>query len=275
MIAASLGTAHNNGITYFFSPQWEKYKFISHGFSSRSGGVSEGPFASLNLGYREGDVPGAVTENRRKFLEIFGQKPGSLVCGEQVHGINVHLVEKSVFYDYNDQGRVIPAADALVTTEPGEVLGALSADCLISFFLDPITPAIGLAHAGWRGTCSGILAGVVDSMCRFLGSKAEQLEVFMAPCIGETCYEVGGEVLDFCAGSLWKEDIVFLPGITPGRPFLDLQKTNFNILQKMGVQPGKIFGNKCCTCCNQHLFYSHRGVKGRPTGRQMGIIFLR
>jgi len=275
MITVALGAARKNGITYFFFPQWEKYKFINHGFSSRSGGVSKGPFASLNLGYSGWDVPGAVNENRRRFLEIFGQKLDSLVCGEQVHGTRVHLVEKSFYFASKDQGRVIPATDALITAEPGVVLGALSADCLISFFLDPVTPAIGLAHAGWRGTCSGILAGVVKSMCRFFGSKAEQLEVFMAPCIGGSCYEVGGEVLDFCAGSLWVEDIVFLPGKTPDHPFLDLQKTNFNILKRMGIQPGKIYGNKCCTCCNQHLFYSYRGIKGRSTGRQMGIIFLR
>ena len=74
MITVALGAARKNGITYFFFPQWEKYKFINHGFSSRSGGVSKGPFASLNLGYSGGDVPGAVNENRRRFLEIFGQK---------------------------------------------------------------------------------------------------------------------------------------------------------------------------------------------------------
>ena len=169
MITVALGAARKNGITYFFFPQWEKYKFINHGFSSRSGGVSKGPFASLNLGYSGGDVPGAVNENRRRFLEIFGQKLDSLVCGEQVHGTGVHLVEKSFYFASKDQGRVIPATDALITAEPGVVLGALSADCLISFSWTQL-----LRQLDWRmrvaRTCSGILAGVVKSMCRFLAA---------------------------------------------------------------------------------------------------------
>ena len=276
MINSVLKTVCKNGITYFIFPRWEKYTFIGHGFSSRLGGVSEGSFASLNLSHRVGDFPGAVNENLKRFLGIWEQTTGSLVCGEQVHGTSVFSVEENVTCnDSSGKGRVIPAVDALVTAVPGVVLGALSADCLISFFLDPLTPAIGLAHAGWRGTCSGILAGVVDSMRHYFGSKIDQLEVYLSPCIRECCYEVGEEVLNFCAVSPWRKDIVFIPGITSGRPFLDLQKTNFNILQGLGIRAEKIYRSGYCTCCNQHLFYSYRGAKGSPTGRQMGIFFLR
>ena len=112
-----------------------KHTFIGHGFSSRLGGVSEGSFASLNLSHRVGDFPGAVNENLKRFLGIWEQTTGSLVCGEQVHGTSVFSVEENVTCnDSSGKGRVIPAVDALVTAVPGVVLGALSADCLISFF---------------------------------------------------------------------------------------------------------------------------------------------
>lgn len=261
-----------NGITLFLFPRWEKEGLVGHGFSTRLGGVSQGPFASLNLGLKRGDAPEAVIENRRRFLGIWGKKQEELFCGEQVHGKNVFLLQR----DFLKKGhREIPATDALITKEPQLVLGAFSADCLIAFFWDPLRIAIGIAHAGWRGTFKGILAHVIEAMEKEFKSDPEFLEVLMAPSIGPCCYEVGKEVLDTAKLSPWGKEAVFYPGLRPGRFFLDLQKTNINILRKAGVNPSKIITGEFCTCCHRELFYSYRGAKGSRTGSQMGIIFLR
>jgi polyphenol oxidase len=259
------------GIPYFFLPRWKKWGFLKHGFSSRNGGVSKGPFTSLNLGLRGGDRAEAISENRRRFLDIWGQKEENLICGEQVHGTEVFLVNESFPREVSSK---IPATDALVTATPGMLLGAFSADCLLAFFVDPSVPAIGIAHAGWRGTCMGILDHVVNSMCLNLGAVTGSIEVLLAPSIGACCYEVGKDVLDICAASPWREEIVFCPGRRPGHPFLDLQETNFNILCKAGIRPENIYRSDYCTHCNQHLFYSYRREGGGPTGSQMGIIIL-
>lgn len=267
----TLEIAESGDLTYFFLPRWEKWGFLKHGFSSRNGGVSQGPFTSLNLGFRGGDRIDAVHENRRRFLGLWGQKEENLICGEQVHGAEVFLVNEPLAREDNGQ---IPATDALVTAEPGMLLGAFSADCLLAFFVDPSVPAIGLAHAGWRGTCMGILDRVVKAMSLNFGAGTDSIEVLLAPSIGACCYEVGKEVLNISSVSPWREEIVFSPGTRPGHPFLDLQETNFNILCRAGIRPGNIFRSDYCTHCSQHLFYSYRREGGGPTGSQMGIIFL-
>jgi polyphenol oxidase len=212
----TLEIAEKDGISYFFLPRWEKWDIFKHGFSSRVGGVSQGPFTSLNLGFRGADRPEAIHENRRRFLGLWGQKEENLICGEQVHGAEVFLIDQSFKCKGNLQ---IPATDALVTAESGMILGAFSADCLLAFFVDPSVPAIGLAHAGWRGTCKGILDRVVDAMCLNLGAKKDSIEVLFAPSIGACCYEVGKEVLNISSASPFREEIVFCPRDKTGTSF--------------------------------------------------------
>ncbi|RJX29043.1 MAG: peptidoglycan editing factor PgeF [Dethiobacter sp.] len=268
----ALSLTEKDGIYYLFFPRWEKSGMVGHGFSTRLGGISKGPFAYLNLGLKGGDSPENVSKNRKSFLGIWGKQEGDLLYGEQVHGKEVFLVDR----DFLDKGsREIPATDALITKERQVLLGAFSADCFLTFFLDPEVPAIGVAHAGWRGTLMGILAGVVEAMNEKFSSKPDALEVLLAPAIGPCCYEVGKEVLELCNASPWSSDTVFYPGIRPGHSFLDLQKTNCNILRKVGIKPANIITNGFCTCCNQDLFYSYRGAKGKATGSHLGIIFLR
>lgn len=261
-----------DGVTFFLYPRWEKEGLVGHGFSTRLGGLSRGVFASLNLGLKGGDSPEIVGKNRQRFLGIWGKGEKDLYYGEQVHGKEVFLVDRLFL---SKGSREIPGTDAVITSEPQVLLGAFSADCLLVFFLDPGAPAIGVAHAGWRGTFSGILPGVVEAMNKSFGSEPGSLEVLMAPSIGPCCYEVGEDVMDIAAASHWGREAVFYPGIRPGHRFLDLQKTNSNILCKVGVRPFNIITNEFCTCCRPDLFYSYRGAKRGATGSHMGIIFLR
>lgn len=268
----SLHLHEKNKISFLLFPRWEKEGFVGHGFSTRLGGSSTGPFAGLNLGLKGGDDPGIVAKNRQRFLNVWGKSTQDLFYGEQVHGKNVFRVTAEFI---KQSVREIPATDALVTAEKQVLLGAFSADCLLVILLDRKTPAVGIAHAGWRGTLGGILAAVVQSMENNFQSEPGSLEVLMGPAIGPCCYAVGKEVLDFCAGSPWGKEAVFYPGPGPENPFLDLQRTNRNILCRAGVQPANIFMNGYCTHCRGDLFYSYRGAGGVATGSQMGIIYLK
>lgn len=267
-----LQRSEKKGITYFFLPQWETSGLVGHGFSSRRGGVSRVPFAELNLGYKGGDRPQAVQENRRRFLGVWKKKRQDLFYSEQVHASNVFLVTAKML---SPGCRELPAADALITRDPKVVLGAFAADCLLIYFLDPETPALGLAHAGWRGTMLGIALNVVQAMQNKFATRAESLQVLMAPAIQPHCYEVGGEVLQAAAVNRRKTDLVFWPGKKKTHPCFNLQETNKNMLCRLGLKKENIFISKYCTHCNPNLFYSYRRSGGKMLGSQMGIIFLR
>jgi YfiH family protein len=267
-----LQKTEKKGITYFFLPQWEACGLVGHGFSSRRGGVSRAPCDELNLGYKGGDRPQDVVENRRRFLSIWKKKKQDLFYGEQVHANKVLLVDEKMWpAGYGE----LLAADALITREPGVVLGAFAADCLLIYFLDPQTPALGLAHAGWRGTMQGIAPGVVQAMQNNFATRVEALQVLMAPAIQPPCYEVGAAVLQAAAASGWKTDLVFWPGKRRSHPHFNLPETNKNMLCRLGIKKENIFSSNYCTHCNPDLFYSYRRSGGKMTGSQMGIIFLR
>ncbi|MEW5921817.1 MAG: peptidoglycan editing factor PgeF [Bacillota bacterium] len=256
------------GITYFYYPPWEKSGQVRHGFSSRLGGISEGPFAELNLGYKGGDKPAAVSENRRRFLDLWGKEERDLVHGEQVHGTNIALVGAK------RTAAVIPETDGLITADPGTVIGAFSADCLLTYLWDAEVPAIGLVHAGWRGTLGGILFQAVEAMRERLTARPGRLQALLAPSIGPCCYEVGSDVIGVARSSAWRDQVVFYPSIRKDHAFLDLRSTNRNILLAAGLQAGSINMSTLCTRCNSRLFYSYRQSGGKVTGSQMGLFFL-
>ncbi len=261
----------NNGITYFYYPPWEKSMQVGLGFSSRCGGVSKDPYDALNLGYKWGDQPAAVTENRRRFLAVWEKEEQALVCGDQVHGTNIALVS------HNNAATLIPATDGLITADPEIVLGAFSADCLLIYLWEPDARAIGLVHAGWRGTLGGIIYYAVETMQERLGARPHRILALPAPCIRPCCYEIGPDVIELAAGSYWADQAVFYPSPKKGHAHLDLQLTNQNILLSAGIQPGNIGDGSLCTHCNPRLFYSYRraAAAGQATGSHMGIIFLK
>ncbi len=249
-------TSQKKGLKYFFLPAWEKTGLVKHGFSARK---------------NNNERPDVDREERARFLKIWAKNEEELFSGEQVHGTAVCTVDRAAF---RRRKREFPGVDALVTAERGAVLGAFSADCLLALFWDAAVPAVGIAHAGWRGSCMGILSRVIEVFRYSFNTKPQDLQVLMGPSIGPCCYEVGDEVLHLCSGSPWKKEIVFYPGFREGHSFLDLRKTNSNILSGAGVNRENIHVSYYCTRCNQHLFYSYRGAGGRHTGSLMGIIFL-
>lgn len=259
-------------IPFFSLPLWEKMNICGHGFSSRLGGNGDGKNFSFDLGFKGGEDPLTVAGNRERFLAIWGKKNTDLFCGEQVHGREVAVIGSE---EISASKRIFPATDALITAEREVVLGAFSADCLLVFFLEPSISVAGIAHAGWRGTCKGIVARIVHLMREKFAADSKKIQVLMSPSIGPCCYEVGDEVIESCRTSPWREEMVLNPGGTNGRFYFDLQASNRNILLKEGLKPEHIFTNDFCTKCDDKLFYSYRRAGGTATGSHMGIIFLR
>ena len=214
-------------------------------FSTREGGVSQGPYASLNLGRLTGDDVERVDENRRRLCAEAGADVDRLALNRQIHSTHVHRAEAGV------HGR---PGDGLWTDEPDLPVVAMSADCLpIALVRDGELPAVAVLHAGWRGLVDGIVAEGV----RTLGGR---LRAAIGPAIGPCCYEVGPEVAERFAAA-WG------PGLVHGR-ILDLWSAAERALAAAGVED--VHRVDLCTHCNPDRFFSHRRT-GKPRGVQ-GVI---
>lgn len=227
-------------------------------FSTRLGGVSEGPYRSLNLGILTADDGAHVTQNRDLVAEALGREPETIVMGRQVHGSHVEVRQSSD----GRADRPIGEADAQVTRSPSLTPLVLVADCVPLVLVT--RDAVAAVHCGWRG----VVAGVIDRALEALRGSAEGSEVRAAigPGIGVCCYEVGEEVR--AAFQRAGHDQEVLPA---GR--LDLALAVRRVLECHGVDPHAIAAAGLCTSCNPELFFSHRR-DGGVTGRQGGLAWL-
>lgn len=167
-----------------------------HGFCGRAGGISGGIFASLNTGFGSSDDPAGVSENRRRAVDAVA--PGTrLVTVHQVHSATV-VVADAAFADGSDLV-ARPQADALVTDDPGIVLGVLAADCAPVLFADVAAGVVGAAHAGWKGALYGVLPATVAAMVA-LGARRKGIVAAIGPCIAQPSYEVRDDYADSFVG---------------------------------------------------------------------------
>ncbi|NLA57710.1 MAG: peptidoglycan editing factor PgeF [Firmicutes bacterium] len=241
------------------------------GFSGRQGGVSKGAYTSLNLGLHVGDQEEHVVENRRRFCEALDIDLEGWVAAEQVHGNDVAVVGRK------DRGRgafsrvtALPAVDGLVTKEAGVWLTCYYADCVPLIFWDTRGRAVGIAHAGWRGTLAQVGMRVVEAMVETFCLGPKDIHVLVGPAIGSCCYSVGEEL-----AVLFEEKFGEKPLIRKeGRIHLDLKAANRESLVRGGIPPGQVYLSKLCTSCLPGVFFSHRRDKS-PTGRMAAVIGLR
>ena len=159
---------------------------VRHGFFTRQGGVSEGPFASLNCGFGSGDSPHRVVHNRAIAMDCLGLPADRLVTARQIHSATVVTVERPW------RREEAPRADGLVTATPGIALGVLAADCAPILLHEPVAKVIGAAHAGWRGALAGVAEAVIAQMTA-LGAERRRIRAAIGPCITQRSYEVGPE----------------------------------------------------------------------------------
>lgn len=239
---------------------------VPHGFTTRLGGVSTGVLDSLNLGMNRGDAPENVVENYRRLGAAIGFDPGWAVLTRQTHSNIVRLVtrEDCRGLDHRDY----PECDGLVTNDPGVTLVIFTADCTPILFYDPITGAVGAAHAGWRGTAADIAGKTVEAMVKNFGCKAENIRAAIGPNIGPCHFETDVDVPDAMIAALGEEARAFI--WKKGEKYhLDLKKINALFLRRAGVRQIQI--SEDCTYCKHDVFWSHRYTAG-SRGSQGAVI---
>lgn len=261
-------------VPYLTYDSLSEIKFINHAFSTRLGGVSEGEFTSMNTAFNRGDAPENVTENYRRFCQSAGFDFESLVASAQDHHTFVRAVTKA------DRGvgvfkpRDIASVDALITNETGVTLVTYYADCTPLFFVDTKNKAIGLAHAGWRGTVGRIGEKVIQKMAECYGTAPADIVAAIGPAISVCCYEVDQPCADqfFALEGLDSGKFVFPKD--GGKYMIDLLETNRQILIAAGVTENNITLSDLCTNCHPDLLWSHRATKGHR-GTMSAFLSLR
>ncbi len=263
-------TDTTGGIAVVRDPGLAAEPGVIHGFSTRTGGVSSGPYATLNLGPRSGDDPSAVATNRRLLLAALGLEAARVAAPRQVHSADVATLHAG---DPLPENHVFPG-DAIVTDTPGVALMILAADCVPVLLYDPGRGVIAAVHAGWRGTAGGIAARAVEAMQTGFGVAPTNLRAALGPAIGRCCYEVGPEVLAAVTGATPLPPAALWDPLPGGKGMLDLIAANTAQLTAAGVPAERIGATSLCTACRTDLFFSHRRA-GEPTGRAASVIALR
>ncbi len=243
-----------NGATYLaFENLWQ-VEGIYQGFSTRLGGVSEGCYKSMNLGQYRGDSPDRVQQNYEIISQAMGFDCKHLVVSNQVHGVEIKTVtkddtNKGIFYNQQP-------CDGLITKEPDVVLTTQYADCVPLFFVEKNNKAIGMAHAGWKGTVESIAKWTIEKMADMFGVQPKDLLVGIAPSIKQCCFEVDKDVADIFVKKLpWSVEYI-VP--KQDKYNINLQAINARIITDCKVPIENIEITEYCTKCNEELFFSHR-----------------
>ena len=287
----------------------KKFPWLAHGFSTRTGGFSRAyGKAELNLGFTKDDASATVERNRAVFLAALdatrvrqnkNAPAWRLITLRQVHSDIIHQVDSHHVDSHqvaSDPGEPL-TGDGLITATPGLLLGIQTADCLPIVLVDSKRRAVGVFHAGWRGTEKRIVEKGVGEMRRWFGTRPEDVKAAIGPGIGGCCYEVGEEVRTrfesqfSYAAKLFHEvkdsdpvrekyPLLFLTARAPGhgelppKIFLDLAEANRRQLLSVGVPAKTIAASPMCTNCRTDLLFSYRAEKGK-TGRMMAVAGIR
>ncbi|GAB4476429.1 MAG: peptidoglycan editing factor PgeF [Anaerolineae bacterium] len=232
---------------------------LIHGVFTRRGGVSEAPYASLNVGATVGDRLEHVQINRERMAAALDVREADIRTAWQVHSADVLVVRRGDVQDWPP-----PPADALITADAGVPLAMRFADCVPLLLYDPVRRVLGLAHAGWRGTIAGVGPATVETMAAAFGSQPADIIAGIGPSIGPQHYEVGPEVAARIREAFDDTAGLLRPSGRDGHAYLDLWEANRRMLAAAGVQQIEVAG--ICTYEHVDEFYSHRAEHGR-TGR--------
>lgn len=260
------------GDPIWIRPDWPAHR-VRGAFSFRTGGVSDTPYHSLNVGYHVGDTAESVTENRRRCAEGVGASLSEMVVPAQVHGAAVAVVTDA------DRGRgstgdadALPDVDAVVTDVPGVMLTVMAADCVPMLFFDPRRGVIGAAHSGWRGTVSHIAPKVVRAMRDTYDCRPQDVDVWLGPSIRRCCYEVDDRVAEPVRAEFGGKPLI-VRHARPGKYLLSIQACILADLFACGVDVHHVHDVGVCTACHTDVLFSHRAEQGR-TGRLLGAVRL-
>lgn len=242
----------------------------TQGFTTRHEGVSRPPYNSLNLGMNTQDQQANVEGNRSLLARAFGITQEALVTPRQVHGNDI-LVINEPNEDFSHFLTV--EGDAIITNQPGVMIGVCVADCAPIILCDPDQKVIAVVHAGWKGTAARLAAKTVAGMKAEFGSDPARLHAAIGPCIQKCCYEVDAPVRQaFLGGGIDWDGCSELK--SPGKWQLDLGAANRELLLLSGVRAEAVQLSDQCVCCHSEQFFSYRRDK-EESGRQMGFIMLK
>lgn len=252
-------------LVYLTFPVLEEIDWVSHLFSTRMGGVSEGIYSSMNFSYTRGDKKEAVDENYRRIAAVLGCHVEDIVCPDQTHTTNLRVVGR----EDGGKGIIRPKdyrdVDGLLTDEPGVYLATFYADCVPLYFVDVKRRAVALAHSGWRGTVARMGQRVVEKMREVYGTDPADLVAVVGPSICQECYEVSEDVAEAFSKAFHRpgqaEEILLEKG--GGKYQLDLWRANEIVLAEAGVLAERIQVTDLCTCHNDRYLFSHRASHGK------------
>jgi YfiH family protein len=283
-------SGQKSAITILRADPLKTIPWLLHGFSTRTGGSSRAYGGnSLNLGFMQHDSRAAVERNRSEFLKELGAASGGklwpLVALRQIHSDLIHHI--------SDIPREPLVGDGLITDIPGLLLGIQTADCLPVILVDVKHKAVGVFHAGWRGTIKRIVEKGAGEMQRWFGTMPRNIRAAIGPGVHKCCYQVGPEIREQFASQFEyaaelfaetedydevreKYPMLFLTARAPGHSelpkkiFLDLVEANRRQLIAIGVSPKHISVSPLCTSCHTDMLFSYRAEKGK-TGRMMAV----
>jgi hypothetical protein len=230
---------------------------VIHGVFTRQGGVSTGPYRSLNVSPAVGDIPFRVEENRRRVQHTLGL--AGIVSATQVHGGQEAVIRGGCAALPGE----IPEVDILITAQAGVGLVIKQADCQAVMFYDPERRVAANTHCGWRGQVMGVLGKTVELLARHCGSRPEMLHAAIGPGLGPCCAQFQNYRREF-PPEFW--DYQVRPG------YFDLWRLSFDQLRAAGLKAENIEVARLCTHCRQEEFFSYR--RDRITGRQAAVIAL-
>lgn len=266
------------GVVWVSSPALDRLPWLVNGTSTRLGGVSTGHTASMNFCLNEFDTAENVARNRETFFEAVGIDPESVVNSRQVHKTDIAVVDEAMMAMPPGQRATLNGdIDGLTTNVAGATLACYSADCCIVTVADPVNKAVGIVHAGWRGTVGKIAAKLLDVMAERYGTDPGDVICSIAPSICRDCFEVGPDVVDAALEAFDEracEAIFAAHGNGDGKYQFDLWEANAQVLMGAGVPRESIEKPNLCTCCNPDLFFSHRASHGKR-GTIMTFVGIR
>ncbi len=268
-----LANADGSSLAVLTFPLLEKSGLCRHLFSTRTGGVSGGIYATMNPGFDLGDDEENVLENHRRLLHVLGAELQDAVRSCQEHGTHLRVVTAADRGKGFCRPRDYRNTDGLMTDVPGIVLCIYASDCVPLLFLDPVRQVIAAVHSGWKGTAGGIGRRTVEAMGRIYGCQPEDILCGIGPSICRDCYEVSEDVARVFQRDFPDDQDDILQANDRGRYQLDLQQTCRRMLLDAGLLPEHLQVSDLCTCCNPDRLFSHRASGGRR-GNNAGMIML-
>jgi YfiH family protein len=239
------------------------------GFTTRHEGVSRIPYNSLNLGINTLDQTHSIEGNRSLLASAFGINHEMLVTVRQIHGNDILVIDEPN-EDYSHFLEV--ECDAIITNQPGVMIGVCVADCVPVLLFDPEKRVIAAVHSGWKGTVQKVAAMSVAAMKSLFGCNPENIHAAIGPSIGKCCYEVDAPIRQAFAQNNFQWELYSeLTG--KDKWHLSLSESINDLLLSAGLSARMIQKSELCVCCHRELFFSYRRDKGE-TGRQMGFIML-